>query len=220
MTAIADHTTYWDRYAAKTSDRTPQDALEGAFGWTQYPGHGPGAELLGDPVTALELGCGHGDAVAALTLNGVETTGLDLSAAHITSAYETWGHLPRARFQQADAMDYLADTSRHWEAIYSIWGAAWFTDPEQLLPAVHDRLTPGGRLVFSHAPAIPGSYGCQGTYGAGYAGPQVWIYRWAYEPETWTEILHRHGFRRVHARVEPAPEPDHVGTLLVEAVRP
>jgi hypothetical protein len=26
--------------------------------------------------------------------------------------------------------------------------ALWFTDPEQLLPLVHDRLVPGGTLVF------------------------------------------------------------------------
>ncbi|GGL54799.1 hypothetical protein GCM10014719_65120 [Planomonospora parontospora subsp. antibiotica] len=220
MTVIADQATYWDRYAANTPERTPQEALEGAFGWTQYPGHGPGNEVLGDPATALELGCGHGDAVAALALNGVEATGIDLSAAHVTSARATWGHLPGAHFHQADAVDYLTSASRRWEAIYSIWGAAWFTDPDRLLPAVHDRLTSGGRLVFSHAPAIPGSYGRQGTYGAGYAGPQVWIYRWAYEPGAWVELLRRYGFRHVRARVEPAPEPDHVGTLLVEAARP
>jgi hypothetical protein len=95
----------------------------------------------------------------------------------------------------------------------------WFTDPEQLLPLVQDRLTPGGRLVFSHAPAVPGSYGIQGIYAAGFTGRQVWAYRWAYEPESWAQILRRHGFRDVHARHEPAPDPDNVGTLIVEAQR-
>jgi len=51
----------------------------------------------------------------------------------------------------------------------------WFTDPEQLLPLIHDRLTPGGRLVFSHAPAVPGSYGIQGIYAAGFTGRQVGV---------------------------------------------
>jgi hypothetical protein len=75
----------------------------------------------------------------------------------------------------------------------------------------------GGRLVFSHAPAVPGSYGIQGMYGNGFNGRQVWIYRWAYEPTGWTELLLRYGFTQVNAWVEPAPERDHVGTLIVEA---
>ncbi|MFP3968331.1 hypothetical protein SMC26_38955 [Actinomadura fulvescens] len=74
--------------------------------------------------------------------------------------------------------------------------------------------------MFSQAPAVPGSYGVQGMYGNGFTGRQVWVYRWAYEPATWSGILHTHGFTDVHARIEPAPEPDHVGTLLVEASRP
>ncbi|MFI0422825.1 hypothetical protein [Spongiactinospora sp. 9N601] len=48
-------------------------------------------------------------------------------------------------------------------------------------PLVRLRLTPGGRVVFSHAPAVPGSYG---------------------------------------VRVEPAPDADHVGTLIVEGRSP
>lgn len=30
---------------------------------------------------------------------------------------------------------------------------------------MRDQLTPGGKLVFAHAPAVPGSYGVQGMYG-------------------------------------------------------
>ncbi len=78
-------------------------------------------------------------------------------------------------------MDYLTATEQRWEAIYSIWGALWFTDPARLLPLIHERLVPGGKLVFSHAPAVPGSYGVQGFYAAGFTGRQVWAYRWAYE---------------------------------------
>lgn len=114
---------------------------------------------------------------------------------------------------------YLADTSQRWDTIYSIWGALWFTDPDVLLPLVRDRLAPGGRLVFSHALPVPGSYGVQGTYGGGFTGRRTWIYRWAYEPETWAAILREHGFTSIDARIHPAPENDLLGTLLVTAHR-
>lgn len=214
---ITDHAGYWDHYAGGVGQEA--EALKNAFGWTQYDGHGPGDELLGDPVTAAELGSGRGNAVAALASKGIEATGIDISPVQCEQARRRWGHLPGARYVQADVVDYLATTGGQWEAIYSIWGALWFTDPEILLPLLRQRLTPGGRLVFSHAPTVPGSYGAQGMYGNGFTGRQTWVYRWAYEPATWADLLHRHGFVNVRARVEPAPEPGHVGTLIVEACR-
>jgi SAM-dependent methyltransferase len=216
---ITDRTGYWDHYAGGVTHETPEEALKNAFGWTQYEGHGPGDELLATPVTALELGAGRGNAVAALATKGIDATGIDISPAQVTDARNRWGQLPGARYLQDDVAGFLAATAQRWEAIYSIWGALWFTDPALLLPVVHDRLTPGGKLVFSHAPAVPGSYGIQGMYGNGFTGRQVWIYRWAYEPSTWAELLAEHGFVEIHARIEPAPAPDNVGTLLVEAQR-
>ncbi|MEU1899573.1 hypothetical protein ABZ512_14445 [Nocardiopsis dassonvillei] len=98
-------------------------------------------------------------------------------------------------------------------------GAAWFTDPDVLFPLVHDRLESNGRFVFSHAPAVPRSYGVQGMYGGGFNGRKVWVYRWAYEPAGWEEILVGHGFREVRVWEESAPEADHVGTLIGTASR-
>ncbi|WP_370462982.1 hypothetical protein [Nocardiopsis sp. FR26] len=115
--------------------------------------------------------------------------------------------------------EFLTGTDRKWDAVYSVWGALWFTDPEILLPLVRERLEPGGRLAFSHAPAVPGTYGVQGVYGGGFTGRRVWVYRWAYEPRTWGEILTGHGFRNVRVWEEPAPEADHVGTLIGVATR-
>ncbi|MFI0418049.1 class I SAM-dependent methyltransferase [Spongiactinospora sp. 9N601] len=197
----------------------PQDALKDAFGWTQYPEHGPGDELLGDPATALELGFGRGNAVAALATKGVEATGVDLSPLQVASARQRWGHLPGAQFEEGHVLPYLADTDRRWDAIYSIFGGLWFTDPAEWLPLVLRRLAPGGRLVFSHAEAVPGSYGVQGMYGAGFTGRRVWVYRWAYEPHVWARILQDAGFEAVRAWIEPAPEPDYVGTLFVTGQR-
>ncbi|WP_043617967.1 class I SAM-dependent methyltransferase [Nonomuraea candida] len=198
--AVTDRIAYWDRYALgiRKNHDTAEEALKDAFGWTQYSGHGPGDELLGDPATALELGCSRGHAVAALATKGISATGVDLSPVQVDGARQQWGHLPNA---------------------HSIFGALWFTDPEQWMPLVHQRLAAGGRLAFSCAPAVPGSYGIQGMYGAGFTGPRTWIYRWAYEPETWAQMLVEHGFRDVDARVEPAPDPANVGTLLVVASR-
>ncbi|MFB4262569.1 hypothetical protein [Nonomuraea sp. GTA35] len=64
---------------------------------------------------------------------------------------------------------------------------------------------------------MPGTAGMQGMYGAGFTGPQVWTYRWTYEPDGWAQMLTGAGFRNVSARVEPAPNPQNVGTLIVEA---
>jgi hypothetical protein len=56
MPAITDYAGYGNRYAAGVADESTEDALKYAFGWTQYEGHGPGDEILGEPATALELG--------------------------------------------------------------------------------------------------------------------------------------------------------------------
>src|SRR5699024_2762243 len=127
-----------------------------ALRWCQYDDHGPGAELLGEPTTAVELGCGRGDAVAALATMGVAATGVDLSGAHVQAAQRWWGDIPSARFVHADVVEYLRASDQRWEAAYSLWGAVWFTDPRVLLPLVRDRLEPGGRLIFAHAPAVTG----------------------------------------------------------------
>lgn len=121
-TSVDDRTSYWDRYAEGVTDETPEEALKNAFGWTQYPGHGPGGELLGDPLTALELGSGRGDAVAALATKGITATGVDISETQCRHARERWGHLPSAQFEQGGVIDYLADTDERWDAIYSILG--------------------------------------------------------------------------------------------------
>lgn len=207
---------YWDRYAR---DITAEADLDAAFGWTQWEGHhGPGRELLGAPRSALELGCGRGVEVAALARAGVKAEGIDLSPVQVQQACEQWGQLG-ARFHHGDVLAFLRAAERRWEAIYSVWGAVWFTDPTVLLPLVRDRLEPGGRLVFSHAEPVPGSSGPQGMYGGGFRGRRVWLHQWAATPEEWSKLLETAGFDRAQVWVEPAPEPDHVGTLIGVAHR-
>lgn len=214
---ISDPAGYWDHCAAGVADEPPEEGLKHAFGWTQYPGHGPGDELLNDPKTALELGSGRGHAVAALATKGVTATGLDISPIQCAQARERWGDLPGAAYLLADAVEFLTTSDESWDAIFSIWGAVWFTDPDLLLPAVRDRLAPGGRFVFAHAEPVPNAAGVQGIYGAGFTGPAVWLHRWNHTASAWAEVLAHHGFTGVHARVEVAPTSGHVGTLIVEA---
>lgn len=139
----------------RSPGRNPEDALKNAFGWCQYDGHGPGDELLGDSLTTLDLGPGRGNAVAALATKGVVATGVDLSPVQVDAARSRWAHLPNAHFEQADVLDFLTTTDQRWDAIYSIWGAAWFTDPTALLPAVLQRLTPAAGWCSPTHPTFP-----------------------------------------------------------------
>ncbi|GAA1111805.1 class I SAM-dependent methyltransferase [Nocardiopsis exhalans] len=203
-------TEYWDRYASGVN---AESDLEAAFGWTQWDGRGPGCELLGDPGSALELGCGRRVEVAALARAGIKAEGVDVSPVQVEQSRERWRPLG-ASFHQGDVIAFLEAAEQRWDAIYSVWGAVWFSDPRVLLPLVRERLAPGGRLVFSHAEPVPGSSGPQGMYGGGFRGRRVWLHQWAATPEEWEELLQAAGFVGPRVWVEPAPQPDHVGTLI------
>ncbi|MFE0046831.1 class I SAM-dependent DNA methyltransferase [Streptomyces albireticuli] len=205
----------WDTFAESTKDKM-FDA-DPVFCWTQYAGHGPGPELLGDPATALEIGCGTGRALAHLAQQGVKATGVDLSPVMVTNTAERWGPLG-ARFVCAEVLGHLSSTTETYDAIYSIFGAAWFADPAKLLPLAAKRLNPGGVLAFSQPPAIPGAYGPQGMYKGGFAGRAMYTYRYSYTPRKWENLLLRAGFEKAEVWVLDAPEPDHIGTLIARAV--
>ncbi|MEU7148517.1 class I SAM-dependent methyltransferase [Streptomyces sp. NPDC045456] len=191
---------------------------EPAFCWTQYAGHGPGPELLGDPSTALEIGYGTGRHLAHLAQRGVKMTGVDLSPVAVEQTKEKWGPLG-VQLHCAEVLQFLSTTTETYDAIYSIFGAAWFTDPTRLFPLVFEHLNPGGRFVFSQPPAIPGAYGPQGMYKGGFAGKETFLYRYAYTPDGWVNFLADAGFEEPHARVLEAPKADHIGTLIVQARR-
>ncbi len=208
----------WNAYAKSTHDKVFED-VEPTFCWTQYAGHGPGRDILGDPETVLEIGCGTGRHLAFLAAKGIKSTGLDLSPVMVENTTERWGSLG-ARFICGEVLDHLTASPETYDAIYSIFGAVWFTDPERLLPLVAARLNPGGVFAFAQPPAIPGAYGPQGMYKGGFAGPERYTYRYSYPPRTWEDMLRAAGFVHAHAQVINAPKPGHIGTLLVRAVRP
>lgn len=80
----------WNAFAESTRDKALQD--DPVFGWTQYPGHGPGPELLGKPSTTLELGFGTGRALGFLLSQGVKAAGVDLSPVAVEAAGGRTGH--------------------------------------------------------------------------------------------------------------------------------
>jgi SAM-dependent methyltransferase len=218
-------TAAWDTYAhTKPHRRATNSRGETSwFNWTQYADHGPGAELLaltpGD--RALDLGCGSAGNTAHLATLGVHATGIDLSPAQLAKARERRPHVPGLHLHQADALTYLAAAPDPFDAIYSVFGAAWFTDPALLLPAAHASLRPGGVLAFSQRPPVEGCYGCQASYIP--RGPDedpAVVKRWDHEPEAWAQLLGEHGYIDVTASVIPAPAgARRTGTLLVRGVR-
>ncbi|CAM5489178.1 MULTISPECIES: class I SAM-dependent methyltransferase [Streptomyces] len=191
---------------------------EPVFCWTQYADHGPGPELLGDPATALEIGFGTGRHLAHLVHRGVKVTGVDMSPVTVNNATERWGALG-AQFVCAEVIEHLTGSTETYDAVYSIFGAAWFAAPERLFPLIARALNPGGVFVFSQPPAIPGAYGPQGMYKGGFAGPAMYTYRYSYPPEQWEAHLSAAGFATAEARVVEAPKAGHIGTLIVRGVR-
>jgi len=219
---VTDTTIAWDTYARQRPERRPTNARGETtwFNWTQYPDHGPVAELLELPPDGrvLDLGCGKGGNAAHLARLGMEATGIDVSAAQLQAARERWGLMPHLSLVRADALGYLGEAGR-FDAVYSVFGAVWFTDPALLLPAVRERLQPGGTLVFSQRPPVEGCYGCQASYiPRGDDEDPLVVKRWDYEPDVWESLLKDHGFWDVRAEVLAAPPGRRVvGTLIVRA---
>ncbi|MGX6744317.1 class I SAM-dependent methyltransferase [Streptomyces xantholiticus] len=218
---LAPHTPaeYWDLYMLHRGEGEQPAPAVNRFEWTQYPGHGPGAEMLGEPRRALDLGPAEGKEAVYLAQQGVEVTGVDLSLIQVERARRWWDSVPGLDFVHADACDYLASGTQLFDAVYSVWGAVWFTDPEQLFRLVAKRLTPGGVLAFSQAEPLPGAYGPQPMRGKWLEGREheLTVLRWQYTPEAWADLLKQHGFTDIQALVLEAPEPNKLGTLLVQA---
>ena len=87
----------WDTYSRKKPARRGTNAAGEAtwFNWTQYPDHGPGAEVIGvgPGASVLELGCGKGGNLAHVAALGARAVGVDLSAAQLDAARERWDGL-------------------------------------------------------------------------------------------------------------------------------
>ncbi|MFD9047910.1 class I SAM-dependent methyltransferase [Streptomyces zaomyceticus] len=210
---------YWDKYKPYRGDGAQPRPQAGAFDWTGLADGGPGAELLGAPATALDLGPAEGENAAFLARTGVQVTAVDFSAVQVERARLFWDGEPRLTFVHAEACAFLDEGTSRFDAIYSTWGAVWFTDPEDLVPQVAARLAPGGVFGFSHREPAAGQYGAQQMSGKWLEGreTELTVWRWQYGPEQWADILTRHGFTAIDAKVLPNPDPTALGTLLITA---
>lgn len=142
----------WQTWAAsRVAGDTGPGVLPARLEWTQVPGLGPGADLLGDleGQTVLELGCGAGDTTAYLASHGAHAVGVDGAPAQITRARNRWGHIAGAVYVRAEATVYLTRPGPLVDAVISVFGALDFASPAELLPLIAGRLRPGGRLAFS-----------------------------------------------------------------------
>lgn len=212
---------YWDTYKPSPSGKPPVAPPIGAFEWTQYgPEHGPGAEWLGTPGAAVDLGAAECREAAHLARTGVQVTAVDVSAVQVARARAWWEGTPGLDIVHAEACAYLGSAGVRFDAVYSVWGAVWFTNPGQLLPLIRSRLNPGGVFAFSQAEPLEGFYGPEGMYGNGFNGPRLTVVRWSHSPEQWSDLLKREGFTGIDAHILPAPDPRNVGTLMVRAYAP
>ncbi|MEV3907541.1 class I SAM-dependent methyltransferase [Streptomyces canus] len=220
---MTDTAVAWDTYARQRPERRRTNARGETtwFNWTQYEDHGPGAELLELPGggRVLDLGCGKGGNAAHLAALGMRAVGVDVSPRQLAAARERWGRMSGLELLRAEAVRFLQEDLDGFDAVYSVYGVAWFTDPALLLPAIRERLRPGGRFVFSQRPPVEGCYGCQASYiPRGSDEDPLVVKRWDYEPEVWEQLLDRYGYTDVRTQVLAAPPgPRTVGTLIVQA---
>ncbi|WP_328937440.1 class I SAM-dependent methyltransferase [Streptomyces tauricus] len=210
---------YWDRYRPYRGEGAQPRPAAARFEWTDVPGHGPGAEVLGSPGTALDLGPAEGENAAVLAHAGTAVTAVDFSPSQVDRARQFWKDADSLDFVLAEACTFLDNDPRSWDAIYSTWGAVWFTDPDDLFPRIARRLASGGVFAFSHRAPATGEYGAQAMGGPWLEGRQdeLTVHRWQYTTDQWSDILKRTGFANVQAQVLRHPEPDRPGTLLVQA---
>ncbi|MFE5719132.1 class I SAM-dependent methyltransferase [Streptomyces erythrochromogenes] len=202
--------TSWDNFAFHN---LPEGPLE-PFSWTPYAGHGPGLELLclNEGSTVLELGCGRGDRLVHCLEAGYRAVGVDVSAVAVSSA-GCWGRRDW-RLHHGDATHYLRNTTEAFDAVVSVFGAHWFTDPAALLPRVRARLREGGMVALAHVP--PGDPDHSGPY-ADVPGGET-VLRWEGESVHWAEALEAAGFERpTVTSIEPPYRSGGVRTVVITA---
>ncbi|MDH6575588.1 class I SAM-dependent methyltransferase [Kitasatospora sp. MAP5-34] len=195
--------------------------------WTQQPGVGPGAEILGDDLTGrriVELGCGAGHNTAHLAAVGARAIGVDRSAGQIRRAIGHYRHTG-ALFVHGSALIHLTRSAVPLHAVVSVFGAVGLTEPTRLLASASARLTPGGILAFAvphpqrtgtltRNPITRESVDLPG-------GSQTTVERWELDPAGWSRALNRSGLAVIAVEHYFAPvDARWPTTLLITARKP
>lgn len=100
--------------------------------------------------SVLDVGCGTGVNLARLLRLGVpfaDYTGLDFSPSMLALCRKRFGHVPNARFLEADATN-LPYAGRCYGLIVSTWLLDHVKEPARLVNSVRSLLEPGGHAVF------------------------------------------------------------------------
>ncbi|MEU9272332.1 class I SAM-dependent methyltransferase [Streptomyces sp. NPDC048251] len=200
----------WHHYGRRhTTDR----AVPSGFHWSWGQDSGPGAEILGDLTGRCvgDLGAGAARQAAHLASHHqpARILAVDASPAQHTMASDLYGHLaPRLRLFLCDVPAHLRASTDTYDVLYSVFGAADFTEPRELLPAAVRALRPGGRLVFStlyHLGGTPAHPDVQHTeFGAKTPdGAAAVMRRWVLQEHVWTMLLEEAGFTRITTEVLP-----------------
>lgn len=221
--------TFWDAHAAAHLARRPAERLGPPLRmeWTQRPGIGPGAEILGDDLTGrriVELGCGAGHNTAHLARAGATVVGVDVSAGQIRRAVTHYGHTG-AQFLHTSAIRYLDRGAESLDVIVSVFGAIGTTEPSRLLAACSRRLAHQGVLAFclphpQRTGTVPVNSRTRDTVTLP-AGSTHIVERWDMEPGAWASALNRAGLTVTAIDHLHAPgDARWPTTLLINARRP
>ena len=220
---------FWDAHAAARQSERPAGRLvpPPRMEWTQRPGMGPAAEILGDDLAGrriVELGCGAGHNTAHLAAAGATVVGVDRSAGQIRRALAHYGHTG-AGFAHASATVNLSRDTERLDAIVSVFGAISMTEPSRILSACSRRLARRGVLAFSlphpqRTGTVPVSPQTRETMALP-DGTTHAVERWDMDPATWARALNRAGLLVTGVQNLYAPsESRWPTTLLITARKP
>ncbi|MEV5598927.1 class I SAM-dependent methyltransferase [Streptomyces sp. NPDC052496] len=220
----------WHHYGRRRA-QTDRSVPERLY-WTWGQDSGPGAEILGDLTGArvIDLGSGAGRQAAHLAVHHPvdRVDAVDASATQHAMARDLYGHLaPRLRPLHTDVTAHLREHPAAYDLAYSLFGAACFTDPAVLLPAVADALRPGGQLVIATlAHYLTGQPPAAGIRAAAIPaklpdGTTTTMFRWVLDAHVWTKALDGAGFTAIAAErlSAAASSPRGADTLLLRAIR-
>ncbi|WP_025273202.1 class I SAM-dependent methyltransferase [Haloglycomyces albus] len=149
--SIPNTPAFWNQLAQRQHPET--ELIPERWELCQYPGIGPGVEILGniENLDVLELGCGDGSNLIALSRHGAKCVGVDFAAEQVNRAKQHIG-VGSIHWVKSEAADFLTEQPNYcWDFIVSIFGALEFSNPSRILPQVRRVLKPGGALVFTTA---------------------------------------------------------------------